>query len=1031
MNFEELKARLDIVDVVAQDYELKRSGRQFEAREHDSLKVDPERQRFTWYSRDIRGDVLDWLSLRRFGRLCEPGAGEEFHQVLRDACELAGVDYEQTFGGSADAREKADDRRRRYDVLAQWHQVAVKHTTGEKRLQAQGRKPILTPEVQRRWGIVDALSMATMQAAGLDLDELKLAGLVSEGQNGDYPLFRDAFIVPFYERGSIRYFTSRRYRDDNMFDNQPLRGPKSLHLPGPRKAGDVWRGVPKPDAFNRDAIHSPEAREHGLLIVEGPLDAIACCERGHPAIALLGKTVSEGLQKRLRRASEVTPYLALDGTDDVNAAERVRVAAAIGYLCMVITLPPGKDPDDMEGEELRTLKADAVPVLKLALELVDAEEDTSRRLRLLQMLAKIAAKWLTETPAIAGEVRQQVCEVLGFMPTEYDRWLRSEGASVPQDDPAAVDFFFNGQPPALPFGWDSVEDPAKRPQLKNLVFQERTKKVRRDDPNTGKQIEVEEVQNVPIATTPQDVVQQVQQRMDGALCRLAGEGSRSTTLFLETLKQVPDTPDLPAYPRPVDDDALAAQDQFAVSKLLWLEGAQPLNTLLHRGFRQQFRRGTDFEGTNFLAVADLFHALGTLPDVPEYKAVEVRPHWPVIPEHYYMQSSRGPDGYTATGEYLLRLLQFFQNFETDVDRLLALTAFLTPGWGGTGALRYGCRPMFVFNAADQGSGKTTLAQAIGDLWGGYLPLELTRRGEEEFTQRALSPGGQLTRVVLIDNVRTTLASAYMEALLTARVIRGKQLYRGDASRPNDLVTLVTLNNARCSRDMSERAMFIHMEKPVKTATWAKEVAAYTSAYGRFIVADLISILQQPKPAGAHELQDRWPVWAEEVLSRACASPAAQQLFGRALDPREVLALNQERRDATDQDQEQAAEFWDGVLDRCCRKWTFDADGEGLVQDFRWELVPDPIHVPSEDHKSRSNPFGMAQWAQEIFNRRELNSAWVKQFIEGHHNAGRLPHISYTKRPQRGYRVSAAPVVAELKRRAKAQEESEASQYAAD
>lgn len=310
MQVAELKDKLDIVAVVSETQKLKRTGRIYQGEDHDSLKVNPDKARWDWYSRGEGGDALAWLAFVRFGRTKVDGA--DFRDVLADACRFAGIDFDIEFGKVT----KSEAFTRRCDTLAAYMALARKCWTPARRVQIEARKRWITDDVIKRWGLGAAPTIAQIKKAGLDLSDLLHVGLVKRGKSkipdnpedpwdGLYPHFRDAMVIPFTDRGRTVYITSRRFNDTDARGEPLAHRSKALHLPSPKKdSGGAWTGgVPPVDGFNLDALNSPESRDKGLLVVEGPLDAIACCERGQPAVGLTRSVPGEGICKRLQRAS--------------------------------------------------------------------------------------------------------------------------------------------------------------------------------------------------------------------------------------------------------------------------------------------------------------------------------------------------------------------------------------------------------------------------------------------------------------------------------------------------------------------------------------------------------------------------------------------------------------------------------------------------------------------------------------------------------------------------------------------------------
>ncbi|MCC6487165.1 MAG: bifunctional DNA primase/polymerase [Candidatus Hydrogenedentes bacterium] len=274
-----------------------------------------------------------------------------------------------------------------------------------------------------------------------------------------------------------------------------------------------------------------------------------------------------------------------------------------------------------------------------------------------------------------------------------------------------------------------------------------------------------------------------------------------------------------------------------------------------------------------------------------FEAVESLPHEPRITTSYYAWCP--PAGYTPTGDRLAALLQFFDNTENPADRDLIMAAFLTPAWGGLP----GTRPAIAITAPDRGCGKTTLAEAIGELYGGICQIQ-PHGNEENVVSRLLSPDCLLTRVVSIDNIKNGLSSALLESLITTAVISGHRWYHGEARRENNLTWVLTANCLRLSRDLSDRSFFIRLRKPSPTPDWRERLFTFIRKNRHEIIADIIhELLRQPC---THTARDRWQSWVDGVLARVTNDPLA------------VVELNQKRRDQHDDDLEQAADIWDAL-----------------------------------------------------------------------------------------------------------------------
>jgi hypothetical protein len=278
--------------------------------------------------------------------------------------------------------------------------------------------------------------------------------------------------------------------------------------------------------------------------------------------------------------------------------------------------------------------------------------------------------------------------------------------------------------------------------------------------------------------------------------------------------------------------------------------------------------------------------------VEAYEDIATYPHEPRMANFYYAWTPQ--TDYLPTGAYFDHLCALFANVETPQDAAMIRAMFMTPAWGGA----LGQRPAFAIQAPDRGCGKSTLADAVGQLYGGLIDLSINKHAEEEILQRLLTPSTRLQRVVRFDNVKGEINSALLEGLITATHVSGKQMYHGDARRPNTLVFILTGNGLRLSRDMAERCFIIRLVKPEYNPSWQEIVREFIEQHQQRILMDVLFYLQAaPRPSAA---KDRWMPFVSNVLAR-CTDDADA-----------VVAINQERRGKADTDIEEAELLFEAI-----------------------------------------------------------------------------------------------------------------------
>jgi len=345
-----------------------------------------------------------------------------------------------------------------------------------------------------------------------------------------------------------------------------------------------------------------------------------------------------------------------------------------------------------------------------------------------------------------------------------------------------------------------------------------------------------------------------------------------------------------------------------------------------------------------------------------YEQVENLPHEPEMDGFYY--AWRAPTNYEPTGECLDTLCGFFDNYETEHDRVLIRAMFLTLFWGGLP----GTRPAFAIMANDRGCGKSVLKD-IAKTLGGGTDIEPNGRNEDKVITRLLSEDILLARMVGVDNIKGGASSALLESLITATSIDGHRMYKGNASRPNTLTFILTGNTLRLSRDMAERCLFIRLKKPTPNKTWRDDVFAYVREHSERIIADAIHILRGE--ATQHGARDRWQPWIEGVLARSCDNPEG------------VVALNQARRDDCDTAIEEAESI--------------------LATLHKWREGGEAEHGPEFDPNFINGTLLASLVSTAL--RVDMSTRGLANKVREHSEAGRLTGVKKKdRRGQRGYEI---------------------------
>jgi len=366
---DEVKQRIDIVEVVSQYAALKKAGRTFRAlcpfhsEKHPSFFVYPEQQSWHCFGAcNTGGDVFSFVMKKE---------GIDFGDALRLLAQKAGVPIPSRFEPAAGK----DERERLYQVnqaAAQYfHNLLLNSPVAEKArsyLDSRGLSPKTIIDFQlgfsqNSW---DALKRYLMERGYTD-SELSTAGLVIEAEaGGTHDRFRNRLMFPISDiRGHIVGFGARVF-DDSLpkYLNSPqtLIFDKSSCLYGINLAASAIR------------------QQDLVVIVEGYMDVITAHQSGfNNVVASMGTSITE---KQVGALKRLTKNMAL--ALDADAAGEEAMLRAVGYEntleaeVKVIILPGGRDPDDVIREDAKMwqhLLEEALPIVDYTFNMVTAELD--------------------------------------------------------------------------------------------------------------------------------------------------------------------------------------------------------------------------------------------------------------------------------------------------------------------------------------------------------------------------------------------------------------------------------------------------------------------------------------------------------------------------------------------------------------------------------------------------------------------------------------------------------------------------------
>ena len=335
---EEIKSRLSIEDVVSQYLELKHSGRNFKGlspfsnEKTASLMVSPEKQIWHDFSSGKGGDMFSFVM---------EAEGLDFKAALELLARQAGVDLDQfrTKQGTTSSSQKE----RLYSVLelaTKFYQVHLsKHKPTLEyvfKTRQFSKQTVLTFQLGYAPNQETAL-LTFLQKKGFTANEIKQAGLSTQRYRGPSDMFRDRLMIPLMDStGRIIGFTARILHDDPN-------APKYINTPQ-TALYDKSRHV-----FGLHLAKESIRKTDYVVVAEGNLDVIGSHQAGVTnVVATAGTAMTEAHLKALQRFT-TDVRLAFDQDEaGLRATERaIPIASRVGVSLSIITLPEGKDPDEL------------------------------------------------------------------------------------------------------------------------------------------------------------------------------------------------------------------------------------------------------------------------------------------------------------------------------------------------------------------------------------------------------------------------------------------------------------------------------------------------------------------------------------------------------------------------------------------------------------------------------------------------------------------------------------------------------------
>ena len=428
---DEIKARLDIVDIVSETVKLRRSGRSYTGfcpfhpnAKTPAFAVFPESGTWRCFGQcNEGGDIFKYMMKRE---------GWDFAEALRRLAERAGVTLE-TFTPERKAAEDEYERLRELlEEAVNFYQFQLLKTpAGQPALDFLTRRGV-KPETIQTFGLGYSPSgydgmVNHFSAKGFSTDDLLAVGLVVPRESGGvYDKYRNRVMFPIRDAAGKMAGFGARILDPNDI-------PKFLNSPQTVLFDKSHL------LYGLNFARKPIRAQDQVVIVEGYLDAIILHQAGFDnTVSPMGTALNEDqfrlLKKFTRRivlaldadaAGEKATLRGLDLARNALDHETELTFDAHGLLrhearlqadVRVTTIPDGMDPDEVvlrDPEEWRAIFAAARPIVVHVMEtlaksqnLEDAKVKTAVAAQILPLIEDVPS------PIERDTYRQQLARLL-------------------------------------------------------------------------------------------------------------------------------------------------------------------------------------------------------------------------------------------------------------------------------------------------------------------------------------------------------------------------------------------------------------------------------------------------------------------------------------------------------------------------------------------------------------------------------------------------------------------------------------------
>ncbi len=410
---EDIKSRLNIVDVAQGYLKLEKAGGNYKARcpfhneRSPSFFISPSRQTYHCFGCNHSGDIISFV---------EEIEGLDFSGALKLLAERAGVELRPERAGDREAKDEREVLYRTLDLATKFYEAVLpKFPTVVEYLTKRGLNPETIKNFRVGFAPDEWRSLSDFLAKkGVSENMMERAGLVVRSPKGIYDRFRGRVMFPITDNsGRVIAFSGRILSDD---------AGKTMGA----SASAKYVNSPETEVFHKSRAlfgfyQAREAMRHedSAVLVEGQMDLILSHQVGvSNAVASSGTALTLEHLALIKRFTK-NVVLAFDADDaGLSAAHRaIGLALSEDMSVRIASLPRGMDPADMalkNPQEWQAAVKDARNVIDFYLELLPNlyPDKTTLRTKVSEIIVPFIAE--QKSAIDQGHYVGQVARLLGI-----------------------------------------------------------------------------------------------------------------------------------------------------------------------------------------------------------------------------------------------------------------------------------------------------------------------------------------------------------------------------------------------------------------------------------------------------------------------------------------------------------------------------------------------------------------------------------------------------------------------------------------